>query len=78
VQQVTINGTPDILLCCNGWFVALELKSDAKQVPSPLQEWNLSSIRAARGKAYSVHPGNYEWVMGELDKLIKKEGDSPC
>ena len=43
-------GTPDILACCNGQFVAIEVKMPGNK-PSALQEENISQIHEAGGKA---------------------------
>lgn len=47
-------GVPDFLLCYHGRFLAIELKVDTRL--SPLQEYELQKISAARGStliAYS-------------------------
>ena len=46
IQQATIRGTPDLLMCYRGSFVAWELKTD-EGVVSPLQEYTISKIREA-------------------------------
>lgn len=56
-QQVTIRGTPDILLCVNGTFIAIELKS-AEGEASPLQRHNLEQIKRAKGHGLVVFPEN--------------------
>ena len=53
IQQVTIRGTPDLLLCFRGWFVAWELKV-GDNVPDPLQEYKLLCIQEAGGVARAV------------------------
>ena len=39
-------GTPDILACCNGQFVAIEVKMPGNK-PSALQEENINQIQEA-------------------------------
>jgi hypothetical protein len=63
IQQKTISGTPDILGCVAGRFVALELKADEKSPISALQELKLERIREAGGVGLVVHPGNAEVAM---------------
>jgi len=68
VQQQTIRGTPDILACCNGHFVALELKRDGTTKPDDLQVYTLAKISASGGVAMVVHPGN----LNDCKKLLKE------
>lgn len=67
VQQVGIRGTPDILACVNGRFVALELKRGEKARVDELQTYTLKSISAARGNAWIVTPESWS----EQFKLLK-------
>jgi len=60
IQQRTIRGSPDLMGCINGYFLALELKSHEKAAVSPLQEYNIDSIIRAGGYALIVHPQNWE------------------
>lgn len=66
IQQVAIGGTPDILGCIAGWFVALELKASEKATVSPLQLLKLERIRAAGGIGLLVYPENWEEVQRKL------------
>ena len=49
IQQVVTRGTPDILACINGYFVALELKRSSDANITALQGHNLSEITKAGG-----------------------------
>lgn len=49
----SIRGTPDLLVCCDGRFVALEVKQPGRDVTS-LQEIRLGEIRRAGGAAAMV------------------------
>ncbi len=69
IQQVAINGTPDILACINGYFVAIELKKDEKEKPAPIQEYDLNQIKKAGGMALVVHPLNWPGTYARLQKL---------
>lgn len=76
VQQVSKSGTPDILMCLNGLFVAIELKTDKGRL-SPLQEYNLNKIAESGGIALVMAPKNFvqgirylEW-MKETHLLTK-------
>jgi len=68
-QQVAIRGTPDILACLGGAFVALELKRDEHERADPLQAHNLDMIEFAGGHAYVVHPANWPAVYAALTNL---------
>ena len=47
-------GTPDILACINGTFVAIEVKRPVGRV-SPLQKAKIKLIRQAGGVAFVAH-----------------------
>lgn len=69
IQQVAKIGTPDLLICIGGLFVAIELKSSVKGKVSPLQEHNLNLIAEAGGITIVAHPENEEKVMNYLTNL---------
>ncbi len=50
VKTIATNrsGTPDILCCLNGLFVALEVKTD-KGITSALQEYHIKKIHESGG-----------------------------
>lgn len=66
IQQVSKRGTPDILCCWNGRFVALELKRDEKAKVAKLQLVKLEDIREAGGIAELVWPANWGEVLEEI------------
>lgn len=76
IQQVAIRGTPDILACINGYFVAIELKRDEKQKPDPMQKHQLGKIQGAAGYTYVVHPLNWPGVLASLTRLAYLGKDS--
>jgi len=47
------NGTPDLLVCINGRFVALEVKQPGK-LPTKLQQYQMKRIRNSKGVTYVV------------------------
>ena len=67
-------GVPDLLVCCNGYFMAVELKAEHGH-PSPLQEWNIQQIRKAEGIAIVLYPYQFE-KFKHMIKLLK--ADSTC
>ena len=63
--QFTKSGVPDLLICCNGYFVAVEVKAENGK-PSELQLWNIEQIKKAGGIAMVLYPKQFE----EFKKLI--------
>lgn len=52
-------GVPDLLVCCNGYFIGIELKA-ANGHPSELQKWNIKQIRNSGGIAIVLYPDQFE------------------
>lgn len=69
IQQQTIRGTPDFLLCIGGKFVALELKKSYKEKPDPLQQYTLDKIIEAGGWGIVVSPENWDQIYSSLKEL---------
>lgn len=63
----TKSGIPDILACCNGHFLAIEVKAENGK-PSELQLHHIEKIKQAGGRAVIVKPSQFD----ELKKLIKE------
>lgn len=53
------SGIPDILVCCNGYFVGVEVKAPNGK-PSELQLWNLKKIEESGGYAVLLYPEDFE------------------
>lgn len=53
------SGIPDLLVCCNGYFLGVELKAENGK-PSELQLWNIEKIRKAGGIAIVLYPNQFE------------------
>lgn len=62
IQQTSIRGDPDFVLCIRGRFVALELKKDLKEMAMLLQEYKLNKITKAGGISFVVCPETWETV----------------
>jgi hypothetical protein len=77
IQQTSIIGDPDKLLCIRGNFVALELKDEGGGVLERLQEYNLSRVVAAGGYAYVADQSNWKEVSGYL-QLLSNGHFVPC
>ncbi len=68
VQLIALRGIPDIIMCLNGHFIALELKVDDDE-PSRLQGWVIQKIIKAGGLALPVTPKTEEKVLLLLWKI---------
>lgn len=55
----TKSGIPDLLVCCKGLFIGIELKAP-KGKPSDLQIYNLRQIDKAGGYAVLLYPDQWE------------------
>jgi hypothetical protein len=60
------NGTPDILACLNGRFIAIEAKA-GKNKPTDLQTLNLKRIDDAGGLALVINEDNLPLLKDILD-----------
>lgn len=60
-------GIPDILACCNGRFLAIEVKNETGKT-SPLQDYNIEQIKRCGGIALVVKPQNF----GEFKQLVEE------
>lgn len=72
VQQTSLRGTPDFLLCVRGLFIALELKKSRKDKADPLQEHTLSKINASMGFGFVVSPETWPQIHDWLENLACK------
>lgn len=59
-------GVPDLLVCCNKFFVAVEVKASNGK-PSELQLWNIEKIKEAGGIALVLYPDGFE----EFKRIIE-------
>ena len=66
------SGTPDILACVNGYFLAIEVKAQTGK-PSELQLVKIAEIRKAGGFAYVVYPSGWERLKAIIDGLLHEE-----
>lgn len=63
------SGTPDILACINGYFLAIEVKAQTGK-PSELQLIKINDIRKAGGFAYVVYPSGWKRLKDIIDGLL--------
>lgn len=64
------DGVPDLLICCNGYFLGVELKAEHGQ-PSELQLWNIHEIRRAGGMAIVLYPDKFYTFKNLIFDLMK-------
>ena len=64
--EFTKAGIPDILCCCNGYFLGIEVKAP-KGKPSELQKWNIGKINDANGYGVILYPDQFD----QFKELIK-------
>lgn len=62
---------PDLLVCCNGYFVAVEVKAKNGK-PSELQLYNRETIRKAGGYAIILYPDKWEEFKIFIENLKNK------
>lgn len=61
-------GVPDLLVCCNGRFVGVELKASNGK-PSKLQLWNLKKIEESGGYGILLYPDQYDIFRSFINSL---------
>jgi hypothetical protein len=69
IQLMAVCGIPDILMCVNGTFVAIELKKDAKSRPTKLQSHVLGLIKRAGGHATVESPESWPTTLEAIKVL---------
>ena len=69
--EFTKAGIPDLLVCCNGHFLGIELKGP-KGRPSELQLWNIEQIKKAGGIAMVLYPQDFEDFKTLIYSLVTK------
>jgi hypothetical protein len=76
IQQKSIRGDPDFMLCVNGLFVALELK-DVGCIPDALQDFKLHKVQQAKGMALVADPDNWDSIYEFLKEISCIEIELP-
>ena len=66
--EFTKAGIPDILCCCNGWFLGIEVKAQNGK-PSALQIHNLKKIDDAGGFGVLLYPKDFELFKELIESL---------
>lgn len=68
----TKTGIPDLLVCCNGTFLGLEIKAENGK-PSDLQLYNIRKIIEAGGIAMILYPHDFDNLKQTIRSLKKGE-----
>ncbi len=63
-------GIPDLLMCVNGFFIAVELKA-SQGTASELQKLNTERINAANGIGIILYPNGFEEFQEIVKEVIK-------
>lgn len=64
----TKSGVPDVLCCCNGYFLAIELKAPTGK-PSDLQIYNINKINETGGFAIILYPKDFDLFEEMVEHL---------
>ena len=64
----TKTGIPDLLICCNGYFLGIELKATRGKA-SELQLWHIDQIKKAGGIAMVLYPKDFDSFKELIFKL---------
>lgn len=64
----TKSGIPDLLVCCHGVFLGVELKAPNGK-PSDLQLYNLRKITASGGLAFLLYPKDFSLFKQMIEQL---------
>ena len=75
IEQQSVHGTPDCLICMNGSFVAIEFKRSEKAPITALQTYTLEKISLAKGAAFIACPENWEIIASVLLQFAHGEVD---
>ena len=68
-------GIPDILCCCNGYFLGIEVKA-ANGKASPLQLHHLKKIDEAGGYGILLYPDQYTLFQNFIDCLLLNDDNA--
>lgn len=63
-------GIPDLLVCCNGYFLGIELKAENGK-PSALQKWNIDQINKAGGIAIILYPHMFDEFKDFVENKLR-------
>jgi hypothetical protein len=65
IVMASVAGHPDIVICKDGKFIAVECKSESGKL-MPLQEYRRDEIIKNGGKWFLANPNNYKTIIEEI------------
>ena len=68
-NKFSTKGTPDLLVCIKGHFLAIEVKAE-DGIPTKLQLDKIDDIRKAGGLAFVAYPSGWERLKAIIDGLL--------
>ena len=68
-------GVPDLLVCCKGLFLGIELKNETGK-PSALQLWNIEEIRKSGGIGVVLYPNQFDQFKHMIELLLSGNPNS--
>lgn len=68
-------GVPDIICCCNGYFVGIEVKAENGHA-TKLQKRNIELIKKAGGIGIILYPKHFEWFKELMTALSRDDMDT--
>lgn len=71
----TTSGIPDLLVCCNGYFLGVEIKASTGKV-SELQKFHLAKIKESGGIALALYPKDFDNFKKLIENLLKEKKDA--
>lgn len=66
------SGVPDLLVCCNGYFLGVELKAPNGK-PSELQIYNINKIIQTGGFGLILYPSQFEEFKNLVEYLFQND-----
>lgn len=66
----TKSGIPDLLICCNGFFISVELKASTGR-PSELQKLNIRRINESNGIGIILYPEGFTEFKSLMKGVLK-------
>lgn len=68
-QEKTRKGVPDLLICANGKFVAIELKASPKSPLASLQRFEIEQIKSSGGLGFVANPENWGQIYARIKDI---------
>lgn len=63
-------GIPDLLVCCNGYFLGIEIKAKNGRL-SEIQKYEIEKIRKSGGISFALYPKDFDDFKFLIEELKK-------